>query len=301
LAGLFVLGFSGLVGGKLWAADQNPNEIIPPAGPAWIAPKPPMSWVINFRYPAASAKDPTLESQPVQVSVSAIGAVTLEHIKFPKTNYDVWKLEGFTFLAEAETGRFGLRRNPRDFFAAEPGQPATVLPPPPAEYQDWLGLKEFDWVKSELFRGTIKQGTETLHVYAQMPPDMLSGRPAAAGTAVAGTAVAGTAGTAVTAAQRPPVAPAVAPAVVGKPVVGTPGAVGRPAPAGPPAKKWPPGPLGGLPLRPDIKVVAVNAETRQPRFLQLGETVREYVFSVPAADPLEVPKPILQLMKTLGR
>ena len=239
-----------------------------------------MSWVINFKYPTVSAKAPNLESQPVQVSVSAIGAVTLEHIKFPKTNYDVWKVEGFVFLAEAETGRFGLRRDPSDFLVVEPGQPAPVLPPPSAEYQDWLGLKEFDWVNSELFRGTIKQGTETLHVYAQMPPDMLSGRPAAAATA----------------ASRPPGVPS----VVGKPIV-TPGGGGHPAAAVQPAQKWPPGPLGGLPLRPDIKVVAVNAETRQPRFLQLGETVREYVFSVPAAAALEVPKPILQLMKTLGR
>ena len=117
-----------------------------------------MSWVINFKYPTVSAKAPNLESQPVQVSVSAIGAVTLEHIKFPKTNYDVWKVEGFVFLAEAETGRFGLRRDPSDFLVVEPGQPAPVLPPPSAEYQDWLGLKEFDWVNSELFRGTIKQG-----------------------------------------------------------------------------------------------------------------------------------------------
>ena len=243
-----------------------------------------MSWVINFKYPTASAKDPTRESRPEQVSVSAVGAVALEHIKFPKTNYDVWKVGGLIFLAEAETGRFGLRRDPSDFLVVEPGQPAPVLPPPSAEYQDWLGLKEFDWVKSELFRGTIKQGTETLHVYAQMPPDMLSGRQAAAAAAAAA------------AAPRP----SAAPAVVGKPV-GTPGGVARPAAAVPPAQKWPPGPLGGLPLRPDIKVVAVNAETRQPRFLQLGETVSEYVFSVPAAAALEVPKPILQLMKTLGR
>jgi hypothetical protein len=262
--GILILGGAAPGSLQLMAAEQNANEIIPPTGPAWVRPKPPMSWAINFKYLGSLEKDPARETRPVKITVSAIGSRTLENITFPKAAYDVWTVDGFVFLVEVETGRFGIRLDPSQSVEFQQDGPVLVLPPPTAEYQDWVGLKEFDWVKSELFRGAIKQGTEILHVYAEMPADMVPGRQAAG-------------------APRP-------------------GAVGgRPAVSARPATKWPVGPIGGLPLRPDIKVVAVNAETRQPRFLQLGETLREYVFSTPTAAALEVPAPILQRMKTLGR
>lgn len=269
LALLGILALGGTVPGvpRLMAAEQPPSEIIPPPGPVWVRPKPPMSWVINFKYPPSSEKNPAKETLPVKITVSAIGSNTLESIRFPKLGYDVWKVEGFVFLVEAETGRFGLRIDPSESLEFQPDRPPLVVAPPSAEYQDWVALKEFDWVKSGFYRGTIKQGQETLYIYAEMPADMVPGRQAPAPPA----------------ATRP-VAPG-----------------GRPALPARSATKWPVGPIGGLPLRPDIKVLAVNAETRQPRFLQLGETLMEYVFSTPTAAALEVPAPILQRMKTLGR
>jgi hypothetical protein len=242
-----------------------------------------MSWTIDFRYPATAPKESAIEGRLNKVFVTVVGKTILESIRCAKASFDIWSSEGFTFLMDPETGQFDLRGQafPGDMSSLEPPKtkggatPVSQEPPPiPPQYQDWGGLREFDWIKPELFQGTIKQGTETLHIYAELPEDMRAGRQTAAAPA--------------------PAAPGAArPAAPGRPAA--------PAAAARPVQKWPPGPLGGLPLRPGIKVVAVNAETRTPHFLQLGEIVREYVFSPVSTPNLELPNPIVQAMKTLGR
>lgn len=258
------------------AAEPNAPELVPPPGPPWVRPKSPTSWTIDFRYPNASAKESAVEGRVTKVAVTMIGRATLESIKCSKASFDVWSAEGFTFLANPESGEFDLRGHAYPFLEDHSDTPKTAgggIPELPPQYQDWAGLKEFDWIRPELFQGTIKQGTEVLHVYAELPEDML--------------------------AARQPAAPAAAPA----PPASKPGGPGPGRPAAPPrpSQKWPPGPLGGLPLRPDIKVVAVNAETHYPHFLQLGEIVREYAFSTPSGSALEMPAPIVKVLKKFGR
>ena len=277
---LALISFSSLWTAVTHAAETNAPELVPPPGPSWIRPKSPTSWTIDFRYPNASAKESAAEGRLTKVAVTTIGKATLESIKCSKVSFDVWTTEGFTFLANPETGEFDLRGNAFPILdnqldgESAPQKPGGGgMPELPPQYQDWAGLKEFDWIRPELFQGTIKQGAEVLHVYAELPEDMLAARrpaaPAAAST---------------TPASKP----------------GAPG-TGRPAAPTRPPKNWPPGPLGGMPLRPDIKVVAVNAETNYPHFLQLGEIVREYAFSTPAGSALEMPGPIVKVLKMFGR
>ena len=281
-----LLGLAAVILPCAHAAEPGAAEAPRPSGPAWVRPKAPLSWTIDFRYPATAPKEVAIEGRLNKVSVTVVGKTILESIRCAKASFDIWSSEGFTFLMDPETGQFDLRGNAfsGDISSLEPpktkgGTPPVPQDPPPIppQYQDWGSLKEFDWIKPELFQGTIKQGTEILHIYAELPEDMRPGRQPAAAPA--------------------PAAPGAArPAAPGRPA-----APAAPAAQARPAQKWPPGPLGGLPLRPGIKVVAVNAETRTPHFLQLGEIVREYVFS-PVSNPnLEPPKPIVQALKTLGR
>ena len=55
------------------------------------------------------------------------------------------------------------------------------------------------------------------------------------------------------------------------------------------AHKWREGPLGGLPLHPFIKALAVDEATGLPLVLQLGEDLREYVFDRKPAQKIELP------------
>jgi len=240
-------------------AQNGPTELVAPSGPILLRPERPMSWKITFKY-AKSKDQSVLDNRPLEIAVTAQGDHILESIKFAQRGINVWHSGGHIFFSESESGSFEL------YLPAltDPSQPTP--PQPAAEFQDWASLEEFDWVKAELFQGTIKLGNDLLHVYAQLPEDMLEARRVAAAAA--------------------------------RPVAGRPAA---PAAKAPPAPKWPAGPIGGLPLRPDIKVVAVYANTRRPHYLQLGEELREYVFSVPTTQTLELPRPIQERLKTLGR
>jgi len=208
----------------------------------------------------------------MKLTIAAIGDSTLKSLKFTKRAVDIWNSGGYTFISNPETGDYVIQTAPNPPPVPEAGnqQTASFTPTPEEpqeispEFQDWDSLNEFAWVKSDLFQGSIKLGNDILHVYAQLPEDMLEARRAAAAAA--------------------------------RPIAGRPTA---PAAKAPPAPKWPAGPIGGLPLRPDIKVVAVDANTRRPRYLQLGEELREYVFSVPNAETLELPRPIQERLKTL--
>ncbi len=234
-----------------------PAEVTAPTGAAWVRPEPPMSWTISFRY-AAAPKSPAEDTRPVKVSVSTVGTTTLKSVATANRAVDVWTAAGITFLVDPSSGEYHIPAalSEEDAALAQANGPAP-------EEQDWLSLQEFDWVRSDLFQGTIKIGNDLVHVYAQLPQDMLAAQNAAAN----------------------------APRAV----------AGRPATQAAPkatVQKWPAGPIGGLPLRPDIKVVAVDTQTRRPKYLQLGQDMREYTFSKPAA--LDIPKPIVARLRVMG-
>lgn len=245
--------------------DSSPGTI-------WVHPKPPMRWSIDFKYLNTNQRVRHFEYRPEKVVVTVAGDKKHISIKCLNTTRDRWMTNGFAFIQNPENGQYDLQIPSQDSDAPvsrdgkgvwDSFQLADTAP----EQFDWIPLSEFDWVKPEMLQGTIKQGNELLAIYADLPPDMLATRQAAA-----------SGGAPVQAAQS--------------------GA--KAAPSKPP-QKWPPGPLGGLPLRPDIKVVAVNSQTHQPHFLQVGEILREYTFSVPDANELELPPPVARMVKLFSR
>ena len=249
---------------------QSLPEPVAPQGPAWIRPERPMGWTITFRY-ANPPTPPAVEERPLKITVTAVGTRSLQTIRYARTGFNIWEAEGYSFMVDPETGGFEMHPIPRPLAPTEeaPVSSATAAgvpePEPTAESVDWVALTEFNWVKSNLFQGSIKMGNDLLHVYALLPEEMLAARLAAATAA--------------------------------RPIAGRPAA---PVAKAPPAPKWPAGPIGGLPLRPDIKVVAVDANTRRPRYLQLGEDIREYVFTIPNEANLELPAPIQKRLKAMG-
>lgn len=61
-------------------------------------------------------------------------------------------------------------------------------------------------------------------------------------------------------------------------------------------KKWPEGPLGGIPLQPLMKALAVDEATGLPLVLQLGEDLREYVFDRHPAQKIDLPAKVKTLL-----
>jgi hypothetical protein len=71
---------------------------------------------------------------------------------------------------------------------------------------------------------------------------------------------------------------------------------GKSRAAAPAASKFPPGPLGGLPLKPGIRVAAIEETSKIPRYLQIGENIQIYAFSKPQQTKLELPPKVTALV-----
>jgi len=62
-------------------------------------------------------------------------------------------------------------------------------------------------------------------------------------------------------------------------------------------QKWAPGPLGGMPLQPGIRVAAVDEGTRLPKYLQQGADISIYTFRTPEQAKLDIPSKIKNLVE----
>ncbi|RFC41877.1 MAG: hypothetical protein DVB28_002155 [Verrucomicrobia bacterium] len=60
------------------------------------------------------------------------------------------------------------------------------------------------------------------------------------------------------------------------------------------ASKWPEGPLGGIPMQPGIRVLAVEERTRLPMVLQIGDEFRQYRFQASAPVQIKLPAKVRQ-------
>ncbi len=238
------------------AADPSPANAltppVPPAGEPIKRPKLPAAWSISFKYNGTATAAET-DARPVSINVTVIGEESVQTVAFPSRGAELWKIKGQSFLSApgssditihgitadnstANSTAFTDDQNPKTVFSG----PASV----PPETDDWASLREFDWVKSDLFKGKIAIAGQPLLIFAEIPPE---------------------------------------PVFIGK---------GKP----PAPQKWPAGPLGGLPLQPGIRVVAVDEATRLPKYLQLGDEIRQYTFSVPTQAKLEIPAKVRQLI-----
>ncbi|MEK0444878.1 MAG: hypothetical protein RLZZ399_199 [Verrucomicrobiota bacterium] len=89
----------------------------------------------------------------------------------------------------------------------------------------------------------------------------------------------------------PAKAPKAGEAGAGKPKTPT---QARPTPA---ATKWPAGPIGGIPLNPSIRAVAVDEKNRFPKYLQESSFIREYEIQPAPNAEAELPAKIRNLLK----
>lgn len=145
---------------------------------------------------------------------------------------------------------------------------------------------DFDWVKKELYRGTITLQGEALLIFAEEDPDEKFERERLQALA-----------------QIPP-PPASSSSNPVKPG-GKAGATASPAASpksariaviAPQLPQYPPG-LGGLPMKPGVRVAAIEEKSRQPKYLQNGPELRLYEFGSPTSEDLTLPPKVLEMFK----
>jgi hypothetical protein len=271
------------------APGNQPTQPTVPAGASPAAtvaaqklvtrPAAPAEWTVTFKYGSTVTPEQAAH-RPNMVKVMLLGKEALETVHYPERTTEVWRAEGHVFVSEAGSDQATIRGEQAlenvgglgagadqgaDVTRGKNGQytatvsGVTITGSVAVEQPDWAEFTEFDWLNPELLKGRIELGGEKLLVYAEMEPDFKA--PAAA---------AGAAGAA--------------------------GGKGRAATPTQAAPKYPAGPLGGLPLKPGIRVAAVEEATKIPRYLQLGENIQIYAFGKPQQTKLELPAKITSLV-----
>ena len=240
-----------------------------PAGAAaavWTRPVAPVSWTVTFKYGSVVAPEQAAQ-RPTQVKVTIVGKDALETVQFPDHTAEVWRTEGVVILSQAGSEQASLRVNHRSENVGGAG-----------------GADELQQDKAGNFSGVVNGVQITGNIAQEDPdwtefrefnwvtPEMLKGKIEISGEKllVYSDMEAEASGSA------------------------TPTGKGR---AGAPsAPKVPAGPLGGLPLKPGIRVAAIEETSKTPRYLQVGQNIQMYTFSKPQQTKLELPPKIAELV-----
>lgn len=258
-------------GGSSPAAAVNGQKLL-------NRPTAPAEWTVTFRYGSKVAPEQAAH-RPNLVKVTLLEKEGLETIHYPERITEVWRAEGHVFLSETGSEHASIRvgqsvenlgglginaEQAADATRGKNGQitetlNGVVLTTSVAlEEPDWVEFKEFNWVTAELLRGKIEIGGEKLLVYAELESED----------------------------QTPPPGSG----------AGAAGGKGRAPAPGQAAPKYPAGPLGGIPLKPGIRVAAIEESTKTPRYLQLGENIQVYAFGKPQQTKLALPEKITSLV-----
>jgi hypothetical protein len=245
-----------------------PGASAPAGAPAalWTRPVAPVSWTVAFKYGSVVAPEQAAQ-RPTQVKVTIVGKDALETVQFPDHTAEVWRTEGVVILSQAGSEHASLRVNHRSENVGGAG-----------------GVDELQRDKAGNFSGVVN-GVQITGNIAQEDPDwtefrefnwvtpaMLKGKIEISGEKLL---------------------------VYSDMEAETPGSAtptGKGRAGSPPAPKFPPGPLGGLPLKPGIRVAAIEETNKTPRYLQVGENIQMYTFSKPQQTKLELPPKIAELV-----
>jgi hypothetical protein len=204
------------------------------------------------------------------VKVTVLGKEALETIHYPDRTAEVWRAEGHVFVSEAGSEHASVRV----------GQGTGDLGGLGANSDQITDVKRG---KNGDFTATVDGVMITGNVATEEPdwaefkefdwvtPELLKGRIEISGEKL------------LIYADMEPEPQSQAAAGKGR----------APAQASP---KYPAGPLGGLPLKPGIRVAAIEEVTKTPRYLQLGENIHMYAFSKPQQAKLELPPKIATLV-----
>ncbi len=229
--------------------------------PVWKMPAAPVTWTITFKYAGTPAAEES-ENKPSRVRVVCIGGDSLEVIQCPKRTLEVWKTRGGTFTSLAESNEVSLRTP----------IPATAVIDASANVQNLKKARD-GTVSAEVNGLPMTLGFEDPDWADLSEFDWLSGAVQLGRIEVAGEAC------------------IVFSDCDLRDLVGA----GRAQPGT--ATKHPPGPIGGLPLRPGLRVAAVSEATLLPKYLQIGTELRAYEFSKPVQDKLGLPPKILKQLE----
>ncbi len=226
------------------------------AGTLWSRPPEPVSWTIAFKYAGANSLK-EISYLPTSVKVTIVGKDAIETVQFPDRVTEVFRAGGLVFVSEAGRGAAFLRTV----------SPVVSVPPVPdlvrkdasprLEFEgDWTEFKEFAWISEGMLKGRVELGGERVLIYSDIQPEVPQG------------------------ARSASVSPS----------------GGKGAQPGATERKYPAGPLGGLPLKPGVRVAAIQEGTKFPKYLQLGETILVYTFSKPQQTVLEMPAKVTSLL-----
>jgi len=253
------------------AAPAASTQSAGAASALFTRPVAPASWTVTFKYGTVVAAQQAAH-RPSMVKVTVIGKDALETVQFPDRTAEVWRTEGIVITSEVGSEHAGIRVDQGlGNFGGAGGNTDVVRD----VSRDRKGNFTAN-VNGVLITGNIAQEEPDWAEFKEfdwVTPELLKGKVEISGEKLL-----------VYADMEPePQAPA-APAA------------GKGRAAAPPAPKFPPGPLGGLPLKPGIRVAAIEETTKSPRYLQMGENIQIYTFSKPQQAKLELPPKITNLV-----
>jgi hypothetical protein len=240
----------------------------------WTRPVAPASWTVTFRY-GQTVTPQQAAHRPTMVKVTVLGKDALETIQYPNRTAEIWRTEGHVIMSEAGSDHASIRMDQGQGNFAGLGGNSDLI-------------KDVARGKNGQFTATVNgvfiTGTDAVEEpdwaefkeFDWVKPELLKGKIEISGEKLL-----------VYADMEPEPQQTPAAAAAGK---------GRaPAPAAA-AQKYPPGPLGGLPLKPGIRVAAIEEISKNPRYLQMGENIQIYAFSKPEQTKLELPPKITSLV-----
>ena len=260
------------------AATVAPAQTAPTAAPStgttsasalWVRPVSPASWTVTFKYGTVVAPQQAAH-RPSMVKVTLLGKDALETIHFAERTAEVWRTEGTVFVSEAGSEHAGIRQDQGLGNLGGVGSSSDQV-------ADVIRGKKGDFtatVNGVLITGNVAQEEPDWAEFKEfdwVTAEMLKGKIEIGGEKL------------LVYADMEPEPPA-------------PPATGKGRAATQAAPKFPAGPLGGLPLKPGIRVAAIEETTKTPRYLQMGENIQIYAFSKPQQTKLELPPKIANMV-----
>ena len=238
----------------------------------WIRPVAPAAWTVTFKYGTVVAPQQAAH-RPSMVKVTLLGKDALETIHFPERTAEVWRTEGQVIVSEVGNEHAGIRVDQGlGNLAGLGGNDASISDVTRGKRGEFTAT-----VNGTVITGTVAQEDPDWAEFKEfdwVTPDLLKGKIEISGEKL------------LVYAEMEPETPA----------PGATGAPGKGRAAAPAAPKFPPGPLGGLPLKPGIRVAAIEETSKTPRYLQLGENIQIYTFSKPQQTKLDLPPKIANIV-----
>jgi hypothetical protein len=230
----------------------------------------PAAWTVTFRY-GSNVTPQQAAHRPSAVNVTVIGQDALETVQFPDRTAEVWRTGGAVIVSEAGSELAGLKAGESLGNFAGLGDNNDLV-------------KDVSRDKNGNFTATVNGVVITGNI-AQEDPDwaefkefdwvkaeLLRGKIEISGEKL------------LVYADMEPEPPATATNEKNR--------AAKPA-----APKYPPGPLGGLPLKPGIRVAAIEETSKVPRYLQMGENIQIYAFKKPQQAKLDLPAKVTNLVQ----